>query len=356
MSGLSSILNLIALLGFLLFIVGAGLAVVAASQGRPARGGVLLAVLGLVVGLLFSIIGQGVVIVEPTQVAVVVNTLTGQVEEPKRGGLHIVVPVAQRVAVYYPITQQEYTMSASISEGARQGDDAVEARTNDGQTVSLDITILFRIPPETANGLYLDWNETYLDGYIRPTARAVVREVVSAYSAAQIYGEARVQLGDDIENTLAARFQEENLESTDLLVRDITFSPEFTQAIEQKVVAQQNLERARTDAQRVQTEAQGQAQAQIARAEGEAQSRTIRAAAEAEALRLISEQIAANPQLIQYQYVQNLSDNVQLVLVPSNSPFLFDFASLAEANPDFTAPAVPEGLLTPEATPEPSSP
>ena len=84
--------------------------------------------------------------------------------------------------------------------------------------------------------------------------------------------------------------------------------------------------------------------------------RKISAAAEAEALRLISEQIAANPQLIQYQYVQNLSDQVRLILVPSNSPFLFDFNSLTQANPDFTAPAVPQSSVTPEATTTPTSP
>jgi hypothetical protein len=45
-----------------------------------------------------------------------------------------------------------------------------------------------------------------------------------------------------------------------------------------------------------------------------------------------------------------------MVLVPSNSPFLFDFASLGEANADFVAPEVPE-VVIPEAelTPEPSS-
>jgi hypothetical protein len=81
----------------------------------------------------------------------------------------------------------------------------------------------------------------------------------------------------------------------------------------------------------------------------------LQAQAEAEALRLVSEQIAANPSLIQYQYIQRLSDNVGIVLLPSNSPFLFDLASLGVANPDFVAPEVPE-ITLPEAelTPEPS--
>ncbi|MBZ0290907.1 MAG: hypothetical protein K8I30_24995, partial [Anaerolineae bacterium] len=271
----------------------------------------------------------------------------------KRAGLHIVVPVAQRVAITYPITQQEYTMSTVDDAGGRVADTPVEARTSDGQTVLMDVTVIFRIAPDSADDLYLSWNENYFEGFVRPTARSIIREVVSAYTAEEIYGSARVQLGDDIETATAQRFSEENLELNDLLVRGITFSPDFTQAIEQKVVAEQNLARARTEAQRAQAEASGRAQAQIAEAEGDAQSRTIRATAEAEALRLISEQIAANPSLIQYQYVQQLSDNVQLMLVPSNSPFLFDFNSLAQPNSDIIAPTVPESLITPEA---PASP
>lgn len=351
MGGLSAIVGILALLGFLVFLAGAGLAVMASSQGRPARGGVMLALVGLVVGLVFWVIGQGLIYVEPTEVAVVINTLTGEVEEPKSGGTHIIVPIVQRVAVTYPVTQLEYTMAGSVEDGARAGDDSVVGRTSDGQTVNVDITIIYRIPGPTSGQVYRSWNENYLNGFVRPTTRSVAREVVSRYSAEQIYGEAREQLGNDIQEALAVRFTEENLVLTDLLVRDINFSQEFTQAIEQKVVAEQNLARARTEAQRVEAEAQGQARAALARAEGDASAIEVRAQAEAEALRLVSQQISSNPSLIQYLYVQNLSDNVSIALVPTNSPFLFDFSSLADPDSDFVAPAVPQQII-PEGTPE----
>ena len=344
---IGGILGTLGLLGFVLFLVGAGLAVASTSQGRSARGGVLLAVVGLVVGVVLSVIGQGIIFVAPTQVAIVVNTLSGNLEAPLNSGTHIVVPIIQQVAVDYPITQQEYTMSAKGAEGAISGDDSVEARTKDGQTVKFDITVLFRIVPADAGKLYLSWNNNYLSGFVRPTARALVRETVSKYTAEQIYGEARVQLGADIKTAISERFTRENLELTDLLVRDITFSPDFTNAIEQKVVAAQNLERAKTDADRAKTEAEGKANAVIAAAQGDAQAIEINAKAQAEALRLVSEQIAANPSLIQYEYVQNLSDNVELILVPSSSPFLFDFNSLAKANPNASIPVVPDLTATP---------
>jgi regulator of protease activity HflC (stomatin/prohibitin superfamily) len=341
--GISAIFGTLAFVGFVVFIAGAALAVIAASQGRAARGGVLLAIIGLVGGILFSVISQGIIVVEPTQVAIITNTLTGSVETPRRGGTHVVVPVIQRVAVYYPITQQEYTMAAALGEGARSNeDDAVESRTKDGQTVKMDVTILYHVVPDKANELYLAWNDNYIQGFVRPIARSLVREIASKYTAEQIYGEARTQLGNDIKDAVAERFAEEDLELTDFLVRNITFSDEFTTAIEQKVVAAQNLERARTEAQQRETEAKGRAAAAVADAQGAAQAVEIQAKAQAEALRLVSEQIAANPSLIPYEYVQNLSDNVQLVLLPSNSPFLFDLQSLMQANPNFTPPTVPE--------------
>lgn len=352
---IGGILGILGLLGFVLFVAGIAVSVTSASQGRSARSGVLLAVVGLVVGILFSIIGQGIVFVEPTEAAVVINTLSGDVGTPLTGGTHIVLPIVQRVAAQYPVTQQEYTMSATANEGSQSGDDSVEARTQDGQTVRFDITIIYRIPSETAGGLYQRWNQNYLNGFIRPTTRSIVRDVVSQYTAEEIYGEARAQMAADITNDATPRFAAENLELSDMLIRSINFSPTFTEAIEKKVVAAQELEQAKVVAETAKTTAEGRANAAIASAQGEAQSVEINAKAQAEALRLVSEQLAANPSLIQYLYVQNLSDNVQLILLPSNSPFLFDVNSLMQANANLTVPAVPESAATPIPTPTPGS-
>lgn len=344
---IGGILGTLGLVGFVLFLVGAGLAVASTSQGRSARGGVLLAIVGIVAGVILSVIGQGIVFVEPTEVAVVVNTLSGDVGTPLGGGTHVVLPIVQRVAAQYPVTQQEYTMSATANEGAVNGDDSVEARTKDGQTVNFDITIIYRISPDTSGALYTRWNQNYLNGFIRPTTRAIVRDTVSKYTAEQIYGEARTQMQIDIKDAATPRFNSENLELSDMLIRKINFSAAFTEAIEKKVVAAQELEQAKVQAETAKTQAEGRANAAIASAQGQAQAIEINAKAQAEALRLVSEQIAANPSLIQYEYVQNLSDNVQLILVPSNSPFLFDLNSLAKANPNLNIPTTPDATATP---------
>ncbi len=346
MGGISSLLGAVALLGFLGFLGGIGLVVVAASQGRPVRGGLSLAAIGLVLGLVFSVISQGILIVEPQQVAVVFNTLNGELGEERGPGTHIIIPVMQS-ATLYPIEQQQYTMSGIPGEGQVQGNDAVRGRTLDGQEVFLDISVLFGIDPLEANTVHVRWQNRYENDFVRPTIRGLAREVISRFRAEDIFGEQRTAVEDSMQEILAGRMDEEGFVLTDLLVRDVTFSQAFTDSIERKQIAeQQALEAAfrvqeeQQNAERVRVTAQGARDAAIAEAEGEARAIILRAEAQAEALRLVSEQLAANPTLIQYEYIQNLADNIQLALVPSNSPFLFDFSSLAEANPGFVAPGV----------------
>ena len=356
-----TIFGFIALLGVGAVVGGIALAVLAASQGRPMRNGVALAIAGVIIALIGGVISQGLLVVQPTELAVVFNTLSGQLETPRGPGTNLILPGVQQ-PVMYDVSQKQYTMVGTVEDGARTGDDSVRARTTDGQEVRLDITVLYSIDPEQVNTIHTRWQNRYESDFVRPTTRGLVRDVVSAYRAEEIYGQVRGEMEEQIQMLLTERMAQEGLLLNDLIVRDINFSTQFTEAIEQAQIAQQEAERARLRVQQIQQEAEqaraqaeGQRDANIARAEGDAQSIILRAQAEAEALRLVSEQIGTNPALIQYTYIQQLADNVRLITVPSNSPFLFDFQSMA-GDADFTAPTVPEAqFIVPTPTPEPGS-
>lgn len=350
MGGISAIISAAGAIGFLLFLVGIGLVVVAVSQGRPVRGGVILAIVGLVAGVLLSVVSQGVLVLEPTEVAVITNTLTGEVVDTRQGGTSIIIPVIQSVGFIYPTTQSVLVMSATPDEGERSGDDSVEARTGDGQQVRVDVTILYRVDPANANLLYRNYRGgDFESAFVRTQAREIVRDEVTGFTAEGLYGEERTELATNIQTQLASRMPSIGLILDDVAVRDIIFSDQFSNAVEQRQVAEQERERAQIEAETRRTRAQAEAEAVRQEAQGEADAIITRANAEAEALRLVSQQIAANPNLIQYLYVQNLSDNVSLALIPSNSPFLFDLNTLLPAQDIVVPDAMPES--TPQATP-----
>ena len=333
-----SILQVIAILAFGVGILGVAYTFTLASQGRSARGGGLLALVGFAGGIVLFIISSGILIVQPARAAVIVNVLSGELEEPARApGTSIILPGLQEYIIYQT-DQREYTMSGISREGRLQGDDAVNALTVDGQEIRLDITVLYRISREDVNQIHLNWQSRYESDYIRPTVRAVARDVVSQFEAEAIYGLEREALGGRISETVMERMATQGLTLTSLLVRQIDFNESFSQSIEEKQIEEQKLQRARTEAERVQTEAGGRADAEEQEARGRANARLIEAVAEAEALRVISDQIAANPNLIQYLYVANLSDNVTFALLPSNSPFIFNVDDFVDLGADFEAP------------------
>jgi regulator of protease activity HflC (stomatin/prohibitin superfamily) len=324
---ISVVLNLLAIAG--LAIAGFGVFVIAQAVSRndTARGGVLVTAVGLVIAIIFFAMGAGVVEVRANEVGVVFNVLSGNLSDTPLGpGLHIIIPGVQEVTIY-SVAQQEYTMSGRTGEGAVSGDDAVEALTKDGQQVRLDVTVIYRIDPAKASIVHFEWQNRYPSGLVRPTVRSVTREVLGQFEVQEIYSEKRAELGQQIEEQVQAAIAEHGFEITGVLVRNIVFSEEYVKSIEQKQVAQQQALEAEFRVEQRRQEAE-QAR-ELAR--GDADASEIRAKGEAEALRLINEQLGQNPALLQWRYVENLSDNVQIIIIPSNSPFLFDLPSLIEA-------------------------
>jgi regulator of protease activity HflC (stomatin/prohibitin superfamily) len=234
------------------------------------------------------------------------------------------------------VGQQSVTM-AGVTEAESPGRTAVRATSNDGQVINLDVTVIFRTDPAQINFVHRNWRGGFIDAFIVPQTRSQVRDAVSQYSAEEIYSGGRATLEAQVTQSLSQKLDREGFILTDFLVRNIAFSQEFTDAIEQKQIAQQQaqqaafrVDQARQEAEQARVEAQGRADSAAIEADGEARSITIKASAQADALDLINQVLSQNPELIQWQYVNTLGDNVRLIIIPSNSPFLFDMQQLME--------------------------
>jgi regulator of protease activity HflC (stomatin/prohibitin superfamily) len=339
---ISLFLNMIAIAGLAIGGFGIFMIIQAVSRNDSARSGVVITAVGVLIAAVFFVIGSGVVEIQPNEVGVVFNVLSGKLSDTALGpGLHIIVPGVQEVTIY-STSQQEYTMSGEVSEGAVRGDDAVVALTQDGQQVKIDITIIYRIDPANVNTVHRKWQNRYQDSLVRPALRNQVRAALTQFRVEQIYGAQHADLEQKIEEGARQIIEPEGFQVTNALIRNITFSPEYVASIEQKQVAQQQAEEARFRVQQRQQEAEQTREL----ARGDADAVEIRAQGEAEALRLINEQIQQNPALIQWRYIEQLSDNVRIVVIPSNSPFLFDLQSLIQQTSDAE-------VTTPTPTAEP---
>ena len=308
------------------------------QRRRPRKISITLVLVLLVGGLVAMSLASGLVFIEPDERGVVISALSSQgyrsgVLTP---GLHWIAPYAERVQ-RYSISQRTYTMSGILTEGEVQGDDAVNARTTDGQEVLIAASVIFSIDPAQVIQIHIRWQERYANDLVRPQARGIIRDQVAQFNIEEVYSSQRDALHDQIQSKLKEIFTDNGLllRDNDFILRNITFTPEYADSIEQKQVAEQNAERAvflvqeqKQEAERLREEAKGEKDAAITRAEGEAEATKIRAAGEAEALRLINEILAQNPNLLQFKYIEKLASNIKVMLLPANSPYLFDLQSL----------------------------
>jgi regulator of protease activity HflC (stomatin/prohibitin superfamily) len=226
-------------------------------------------------------------------------------------------------------------MSIAPQEGAIQGDDSVEARTSDGQIVKVDASVIFSIDPERVVETHIKWQGQYVDNLIRTVSRGVIRDAVSQFGVEEVVTTQRFALLEAIEESLNRALDEGGFILHDFVLRNIAFSEEYADSVEQKQIAEQRAQEAafvvqqrEQEAEQARKVAQGQADAAVIQAEGRAEARIIEAEAEQEALLLIAEALRDNPDLITFEYIQKLSPGIQVMLVPNDNPFLLPLPSV----------------------------
>ncbi len=325
-----SIFGWVAAVGLLVFFV------YQASRGKPVARSGLFVLIAALVAIAFSTISAGLVFIDPDQRGVVISAVApkGYREIALLPGLHWVIPFAETV-VQYPISRQTYTMSIAPIEGQVQGDDSITARTSDGQEYMwMPLSFL----PSTLNrwSKYISCGRTgmKMNWYgLRHVESSGMWFRSTPFWKSSPPSALRWQM--PCAPQWEKKLSDNGLSLIDFILRNITFSPEYAASVEQKQIAEQTAQQAkliveqkRQEAEQARQVAQGSADAAVIASKGAAEARVIQAQAEAQSLELISKVLQANPNLLTYQYITKLSPSIQTMLLPSNSPFVFQLPNM----------------------------
>ena len=318
-------------------------------------------IMSFFLALTITLISAALVFIEPQQVGVIVSILSrdGYREQPFRSGLHWIVPLAERVNIY-PIYWQTYTMSNVPLEGEKIGDDSIAARTSDGQSVFLDTSVIYRIDSNEVIRVHIDWQDRYIEQFVRPILRGIVRTEVSQFTADEVNSSKRKILEANLDELVRNAFGDQGFILDRFLLRNIAFSQEYAKAIELKQVAEQEKTQREYEAEQMRKlaegvrdkyalEAKGKAEAILLEGEAQADVIILKGKADAEALRLINEVIKMNPDMITFRYVDKLGQAMRAMLVPSDNPFLLpmpDILSEIESESGSTPTALVTETIT----------
>jgi len=327
---IGSLLQGVAALAWLAALAALGFVVFNVARGRKFGSGAPIIVVAVVVAVLLTTVASGLVFIDPEQRGVVISALVpgGYRTTALEPGLHWIIPFAERVQPY-DISRKTYTMSSSPSEGQVTGSDSIEARTKDGQQIFIDASVIYSVDPANIIQLNIRWQDRFEDGVVRPLARGIIRDTASQYGVEEIVSTKRIELENSITSQLEAGLQDNDMILADFVLRDIRFSDQYAAAVEQKQIAQQQVEEAtfivdrkKQEAEQARVTAQGVADAAVISAQGSAQATVLQAQANAQALQLTGDALKGLDAALTFRYIDKLAPNVQVIYLPSNQSYL----------------------------------
>lgn len=187
-------------------------------------------------------------------------------------GLHLRVPIMQRVVKMDVKVQKSQTGAESVSK------DLQEAHST--------IAVNYHVSPSRANWVYQNLGREYKERIIDPAVQEVVKAITARYTAVELITQ-RENVRHEIKKLLSERLSAYNILVDDFSIVNFAFSKQFTQAIEAKQAAEQLALKAQRDLERVKIEAE---------------QKVAQAKAEAEALRLQKENVT--PELVKLRQIE----------------------------------------------------
>ena len=156
-------------------------------------------------------------------------------------GVHLVFPMTRVVR---------------MSIQTQQVKETAEVPSQEGLTMDLEASLLYRLDPEKAAQIYRTVGADYEANVVEPQIRSAIREITATYDAKALYSSAREKIAQEISDYFTKLTKERGIITEAVLLRKIGLPAIVANAIQEKLRREQEAEQMKFVLQKEQQEAE----------------------------------------------------------------------------------------------------
>ena len=223
------------------------------------------------------------------------------------------IPLVTGMVWYNPFTTSVFVFPTYVQTSQWVNNEQMVFNSKEGMVFAADISLSYQIEAAKVPSFYVkfrtDKMETFTNGFLHNIARDAFNEVASTYEADELYTKK-----DELIPKVLAKINDQTKEFGVVLIQlgyiGALHAPEnVTVAIQNKVAAIQNAQRAENQVAQAKAEAasvvagaQGEADSRVAKAKGEAEALLVEANAKAKANQVLNATLT--PTVLQWRQIE----------------------------------------------------
>ncbi len=235
----------------------------------------------LLLALSFAIVPEG-------SGGVRISQISGVRQGTLYPGLHLIVPLIQRVAVY-DLRDRLYTTNAASDSTTKN--EILTVQTREGLTIGLAVSVRYRLDPQKLAYIHANLAQPVDTEIVAPVVSTAFRDLAPGYIVREVYSSKRDEFHAKSTKTITDRLGSDGIVVKEVLLRDVHLPAEYAKGLEGILLKEQESERMEFETAIYEKQvkiAELQAEAtkgqQIKRSEADAASRVIAAKSESDAM------------------------------------------------------------------------
>jgi regulator of protease activity HflC (stomatin/prohibitin superfamily) len=241
------------------------------------------------------LVAFSIVVVPSGMAGVRVSEMSGTVPGTLYPGAHMVIPLAEDVALFDTrdqifttgVVEDGKTAAANVSTKTQ----LLDVQAKEGLTLGLAITVRYRLDAKRLDYIQGNLPRPLEKEIVPPTVASVWREIVPNYTVRDVFSAKREEVRQRAAGMITQKLAADGIVVKEVMLRDIQLPPEYAQGLEALLLKEQENDRMGVETELkgkqvkiAELEAEATKVQQIKQAEGEAQVHVLQAKGEADAM------------------------------------------------------------------------